>query len=397
MPSASAPNPVTLPSKRIKVCYVISSLERGGPVNVLYNIVKFMDPEKYDISIITLVPEEENNRVAEFEKLNIRIITVYGTGPIKPLSLYLNLRKAIKQEAPDIIHSHCPRSLFLMGCISTKSKQAFTVHIYPGYQQIVMYGPIAGPVVIALSKFFIKRMDMPIACAENVADAVWQNEHLKIKAVPNCGSYLPQKIDVQKKTELRAKLNLKQDVTYFIYIGRLSKEKNIEFIVSTFKNLNLDKVGLIILGDGNLKDTISTYAFENMVMPGFVENVSDYILASDYYVSASLTEGLANTLLETMALGLPFILSDIPPHYEVYNKSKDFMGVIFKNNDKDDFKNQINKLLSHPREHAADTLRQCFSENYTPEKMSKGYQLCYDELIGGSPDKDSIPVPDQIF
>ncbi len=57
-------------------------------------------------------------------------------------------------------------------------------------------------------------------------------------------------------------------------------------------------------------------------MPGFKSNIYDYLKASDYYISASDVEGLANTLLESMTVGLPCVLSDIPSHKEVLSKGK---------------------------------------------------------------------------
>lgn len=45
--------------KKIKVCYVISSLSNQGPPNVLYNIIKYMDFSKFEISIITMVEEQK--------------------------------------------------------------------------------------------------------------------------------------------------------------------------------------------------------------------------------------------------------------------------------------------------------------------------------------------------
>ena len=42
---------------KIKVCYVISSLSNQGPPNVLYNIIQYMNFKKFDVSIITMVPE----------------------------------------------------------------------------------------------------------------------------------------------------------------------------------------------------------------------------------------------------------------------------------------------------------------------------------------------------
>lgn len=45
--------------QKIKVCYVISSLSNQGPPNVLYNIIKYMDFSKFEISIITMVEEQK--------------------------------------------------------------------------------------------------------------------------------------------------------------------------------------------------------------------------------------------------------------------------------------------------------------------------------------------------
>ena len=45
--------------KKIKVCYVISSLSNQGPPNVLYNIVKYMDFSRFDVFIITMVEEQK--------------------------------------------------------------------------------------------------------------------------------------------------------------------------------------------------------------------------------------------------------------------------------------------------------------------------------------------------
>ena len=60
--------------KKIKVCYVISSLSNQGPPNVLYNIIKYMDFSKFEISIITMVEEQKISRIDEFKALPRRRI-----------------------------------------------------------------------------------------------------------------------------------------------------------------------------------------------------------------------------------------------------------------------------------------------------------------------------------
>ncbi len=45
--------------------------------------------------------------------------------------------------------------------------------------------------------------------------------------------------------------------------------------------------------------------------------MEDYLGAVDVFVSASLTEGCPNAVMEAMACGLPVVLSDIPAHREI--------------------------------------------------------------------------------
>ena len=57
-------------------------------------------------------------------------------------------------------------------------------------------------------------------------------------------------------------------------------------------------------------------------MIGRVENVDEYLQASDCLLSASRSEGLPNSVIEALAWGLPVILSDIPAHREIHRIEK---------------------------------------------------------------------------
>ena len=60
--------------KKIKLCYVISSLSNQGPPNVLYNLIQYLDFDKFEVSIITMVPEQKISRLDEFKALPITVI-----------------------------------------------------------------------------------------------------------------------------------------------------------------------------------------------------------------------------------------------------------------------------------------------------------------------------------
>ena len=128
--------------KKIKVCYVISSLSNQGPPNVLYNIIKYMDFSKFEISIITMVEEQKISRIDEFIALPIKVVQMSPDRTLNPIAMFKVLKKAVETINPDILHTHCPRSMFLVPFVPKKYKKMETVHIYPGIQQKVMYDAV---------------------------------------------------------------------------------------------------------------------------------------------------------------------------------------------------------------------------------------------------------------
>lgn len=369
-------------TNKIKVCYVISSLSNQGPPNVLYNIIRFVDFDKFDVSIITMVPEQATSRFNEFKEMPIKIVQMSPNKIQNPISMYLTLRKEVKKLDPDILHTHCPRSMFLVPLLSKKYKKVETVHIYPGIQQIVMYGSIKGKITIALSHFFTKKMDLPIACSESVAQAYWDEQHYEMISIPNGCSLPIWNEDKEEKANLRKSMKLNQDLKYFIFIGRFSKEKKPDMIIKAFEEMNLPRIGLILLGDGNMYDDLKKHECEKILLPGFKSNVYDYLKAADYYISASDIEGLANTLLESMTVGLPCVLSNIPSHREVLAKAEQTIGYTFDNEDIEDLKRAITEVLNLDIPSTKKYIHTLFVQNYTAKQMSDAYQGQYIELMG---------------
>lgn len=374
---------MTYGKKKLKICYVISSLSNQGPPNVLYNIIQYMDFEKFDVSIITMVEEQKISRIDEFRALPVKVIQMHPKGIQNPLKMLMTLKKTVVKVNPDIVHAHCPRSLMLIPFLPKKYKKVETVHIYPGIQQKVMYGKIKGQIVIWLSHFFTKRMDLPIACSESVAQSYWSEHHFKMIAIPNGCSMPVEKINREEKENLKTALGLKSDLRYFIFVGRFSKEKNPDVIVKAFNLIKdtIHDIGLVMLGDGDMYDEIAANASDRLLTPGFKENVYDYIRVCDYYISASDVEGLANTFLEAMAVGLPSVVSNIPAHLEVFKKASQTIGFVFDNKDLRSFVSAINGVLNINYEKTSKYIQSLFEMYYTAKTMSERYQHEYVKLM----------------
>ena len=161
-----------------KVCFLVSSLCNEGPVNVMYNIIQYMDFSKFKVSIITFIPEKKTTRIKDFQKYPLSIHQLAPETPLNPFALFTALKQEVKLINPDMLHAHCPRSLYLMCFLPRKYKRIYTIHIYPGLQQQILYGKFKGDIVNQLNHFFTRKVDLPIGCSESVGKLYKENKRL---------------------------------------------------------------------------------------------------------------------------------------------------------------------------------------------------------------------------
>jgi glycosyltransferase involved in cell wall biosynthesis len=368
--------------KKKKICYVISSLANEGPTNVLYNIIKFIDLTIFEITIITLVPEKGHSRLDDFLKLDISIVQLVKV--VSPKNMILRIvffKKILNQINPHIVHSHCPRSLIYISFLSKRIKKIYTAHIFPGDQQIALYGNIKGRLIIKLGNFLMMRLDLPITCSESVSREFYDKYGWNLKSISNGCSFNTLNIVEDEKLRIRKSLGLDSEKKYFIFIGRFSEEKKPTFLIEAFGKLNNPQIELIMLGVGPLFDDCIKNINPKVRLVGFKEDILPYLKASDYYVSASQTEGLANTLLESMSVGLPLLLSDIPSHAHVITKSIEQIGFLFDNTNEKEFIEKINSIISLKRNIITDNVQIEYLKKYTAKTMALNYSLAYKSII----------------
>lgn len=106
------------------------------------------------------------------------------------------------------------------------------------------------------------------------------------------------------------------DVTKFLFIGRVMKEKGIDELFSAMRYLINEGIdcSLDVLGglDENYEEKIKKYEEEGWLnYYGYQKDVRPFIAAAHCLVLPSWHEGMANTNLESAACGRPIITSNI--------------------------------------------------------------------------------------
>jgi glycosyltransferase involved in cell wall biosynthesis len=365
-----------MPITKIKIAFLISHLPKEGPVQVIYDIVFNIDFSKFDVFIITLKKEGENSLLKQFEKLPIRILASNNTRKCNFIESLRGLKFILKSNDIQILHSHCFRSLLLNSLLNNVVKTIHTIHIYPGIQSKAMNGFLIGSIINFFSKLLIRKINIPVACSNDIRDNLKKNDNIHVLCVPNGVGQLCK--PTVTKDYLKKNLNLDTNFQYFISVGRFSKEKNFLFLVEEFLKLDLKCFKLIILGEGILYEEIANIVNESIILPGFKNNVNDYLFASDFYVSTSLTEGMPLSVLEAMSVGLPLILSNIGPHEEIFSNSENKdIGFVYNSSNNIDFKNKIESIIKLDYSTLSKNVISAYENYFNANKMSSGYQNIY--------------------
>jgi len=131
-----------------------------------------------------------------------------------------------------------------------------------------------------------------------------------------------------------------------LYVGRVSKEKNLHILADAFKRLNSDQVKLTIVGDGPYRaDLERELAGYNVEFTGYRDG-EDLIRSyhdADLFVFPSTTDTFGNVVLEAQACGVPVIVSDVGgPHENVIDGET---GLVVKGNCVDALHDGIRQAL----------------------------------------------------
>ncbi|MFO7729060.1 MAG: glycosyltransferase [Desulfonatronovibrio sp.] len=136
-----------------------------------------------------------------------------------------------------------------------------------------------------------------------------------------------------------------------LYVGRVSKEKNMDLLEKTFKELcrYTKDIHLIIVGDGpyrqemesSLKDYPATFA-------GYLqdEELTQAFASSDLFIFPSTTDTFGNVVLEAQASGLPAIVTDQGGPME--NIIADRTGLVIQADSSQALLKAVNSLISNP-------------------------------------------------
>ncbi len=145
---------------------------------------------------------------------------------------------------------------------------------------------------------------------------------------------LPRGVDLKffhpdkKNTHSWEELGLFKNGIRLLYVGRVSREKNLELLARAFINLEdlIPDICLTVVGDGPFLEPMkSLFKPDDRVhFTGVLRGqaLSGVIAAADIMVFPSTTDTFGNTVIEALASGIPCIVSDQGGPQEIIEHNK---------------------------------------------------------------------------
>jgi glycosyltransferase involved in cell wall biosynthesis len=133
-----------------------------------------------------------------------------------------------------------------------------------------------------------------------------------------------------------------KEIPVILSVGRLTPQKDYPVLLKAFSIVRKEiECHLVILGEGEERNNLNDLAkdleiYEDVWMPGFVDNPYKYMTKANLFVSSSKSEGFPNALIEAMACGTAVVATDCPSGpVEILDNGKygklvpvgDFMGM----------------------------------------------------------------------
>lgn len=284
-----------------------------------------------------------------------------------PLAMTLfssTITHKIKALDLDIIHS---QHLFTMGQLGMQMARKFDIPFVYTYHTLIaeythyvpFFSDISKKVLIGMSKNFCNKCDQVVTPSPSMAKI------LKNYGVTKPIEAIPTGIHIEKLKEhfpvsvIRAKWDIPENRKILLYLSRIAKEKNIDFLLKAMKLLlfkrskkhKMPDVHLLMVGGGPelffYQDKVKKMGMENYVtFTGMIKNdlAVRYYGAADIFVFPSITETQGIVVSEAMAAGTPVVaVNKMGPSDLVRNSEDGYLTGL----NISEFTGRIEKLLDN--------------------------------------------------
>lgn len=319
----------------MRVAHVITRMIIGGAQeNTLYNCLDLIRDYGDDVLLITgpsLGPEGNLLDQAHAQGLTVKELPhlVRNINPITDWQGYQEVKAAIREFQPDVVHTHSAKGGMLGRRGATALNVPAVIHTVHGAPFHPYQSAMARKFFIHCEQYAARQCHKLVSVADAMTDLLVEAKvapREKFVTVYSGMEVEPFLESGSLRDATRAELGIGAEDVVIGKIARLFHLKGHEYVIEAAKEVvaKCPQAKFLFVGDGILRekyesDIRAAGLQDHFILVGLVppKEIPKYISAMDVLVHTSLREGLARALPQALLSGKPAVSFDIDGAREV--------------------------------------------------------------------------------
>tara|TARA_A100001011_G_scaffold70240_1_gene71854 strand:+ start:34259 stop:35371 length:1113 start_codon:yes stop_codon:yes gene_type:complete len=316
-------------NKKINIAYFSTSSGTKGPFNQLVNLAINLDREKFNLIFILSNHIVDNDAIKKLKKNGIEVHSLNSDNFFNFFQLF-KLIKVLKINDIDILHTRLRRCDFYGNIASIFYKCSVINNIVDNQKDhFYKFHNIFSYPLSSIYNFSLRFSKMVIV--NNKENLFHYNSQLGHNA-----HFISNGVEMDlcvKSKDARGIMQKKHSIDPIAFnvgfVGGFKKVKGVELlseIIREFKDI--DDINFIICGDGSYKKEEFLKEFleyKNVYVLGYIKDMNQYYSLFDTQIYTSYSEGMSNTLLESLSCGVPAICCDIDGYTNIVDQQMGFI------------------------------------------------------------------------
>ena len=358
-----------------KIALFISSLQKGGSERVMVNLAEYFYRQGTEVVVVTQYKKEtEYDIIPEIRRVYSEPDEelLQGNRANKFMVRFRYLRNIWKTEKPDVILAFLGKNN-LMAIATSRFLPVKTVVSVRGEPTMEYEGRF----MQFLAKTIFRFADGIVLQTQMVMEFFPKSVQRKAIVLPN-----PLNPLFLKKKQNAEKENI------IVAAGRLDDNKNHAMLIHAFARIASEypNIKLIIYGEGECREQLEQLIEEKeltdrITLPGSVTDIADRIAKARIFTLTSNTEGMPNSIMEAMALGIPVISTDCPCGGPATLIRDGENGLLIPVGDAYALADAMRQILSNPvLEHKLGENAYKITEELNPEKVDNQWKKYLEQV-----------------
>ncbi|MFB5282767.1 glycosyltransferase [Peribacillus sp. Hz7] len=322
-----------------KILFLITSLGGGGAEKVLIDLVKNLDPLKYEITVQTVLDEgiyikqlpkhvKYKTIIKQKNKYKRSILIRLFYYILSPKFIYEKYIKSNYDIEIAFLEGICTK--FISASTNKNAKKYAWIHTDLSNQFAIKKVYNSFKSIVSSYRQFDEIMFVSESAKEGFKKrfGYFENTRILYNIVDPKQIVEKGKLDIPEKST--------KDKFRIVTVGRLVKEKGYDRLLEVHKSLINEgfKYELWIIGDGIEKNSLINFIEtnnlnENVKLFGFQKNPYRYMSKCDLFVCSSRVEGFSTVVTEALILKLPIVTTNCSGMNELLGNGE--YGVITEN------------------------------------------------------------------